>query len=264
MQGFKVLSISWRTVCQAFIIVAFVTAFFPFALWAQGKQQDPRQLFEKAHEAQQNGQTELAVSEYRQILQGHPKLVAARANLAAALVSLGRFDEAIEQYREAIRMNHLLPGVHYELAEQLRMSPDPALNAQAEDEYRAAVGLNPYDEMSWRQLGSIMAAKGDLKTAEEDYRKALALQPQDSEAKTGLAIVMISKNQTQDAISLLESAVKDDPTNTVAHYRLSGLYRRAGRTEDAEREMKTFRHYTDVKNKLSKVFKQLAGPTSPM
>ena len=184
--------------------------------------------------------------------------------MAGELGRQGDRANAIEQYREAIRMNHLLPGVHYELAEQLRMSPDPALNAQAEDEYRAAVGLNPYDEMSWRQLGSIMAAKGDLKTAEEDYRKALALQPQDSEAKTGLAIVMISKNQTQDAISLLESAVKDDPTNTVAHYRLSGLYRRAGRTEDAEREMKTFRHYTDVKNKLSKVFKQLAGPTSPM
>ena len=40
-------------------------------------------------------------------------------------------------------------------------------------------------------------------------------------------------NRTNEAISLLESAVKDDPTNIVAHYRLSGLYRRAGRTADA-------------------------------
>ena len=77
-------------------------------------------------------------------------------------------------------------------------------------------------------IGGIMTAKGDLKAAEEDYRKALALQPKDSDAKTGLAIVMISHQSDGRSHPLLESAVKDDPTNIVAHYRLSGLYRRAG------------------------------------
>ena len=83
----------------------------------------------------------------------------------------------------------MVPGAHFELAEQLRTSSDPALNAQAEDEYKAAIKVNQYDALSWRQLGGIMTAKGDFKTAEEDYQKALALQPKDSEAKTGLAIV---------------------------------------------------------------------------
>lgn len=69
-------------------------------------------------------------------------------------------------------------------------------------------------------------------------------------------------NQPNEAISLLESAVKDDPTNIVAHYRLSGLYRRAGRTTDAQNEMDTFHHYTDLKDKLGKLFKQLQQ-TSP-
>jgi hypothetical protein len=58
--------------------------------------------------------------------------------------------------------------------------------------------------------------------------------------------------------------VKDDPTNTVAHFRLSGLYRRTGGTADAQREMDAFRHYQDVKDKLEKVFKQLAGQGRPM
>ena len=155
-------------------------------------------------------------------------------------------------------LNPMLPGAHFQLAEQLRTSPDPALNAQAEDEYKAAIKVNQYDELSWRQLGGIMTAKGDFKAAEEDYRKALALQPKDSEAKTGLAIVWISMNRTNEAISLLESAINDDPTNIVAHYRLSGLYRRAGRTADAQREMDAFHHYQDVKDKLGKIFKQLA------
>jgi tetratricopeptide (TPR) repeat protein len=164
---------------------------------------------------------------------------------------------AIAQFREAIRLNPVLPGAHFELAEQLRTSPDPALNAQAESEYRAALKANQYDETAWRQLGGVMAARSEFKTAEEDYKRALALQPKDADAKTGLAIVLISLSRTNEAISLLEEASKDDPTNLVAHYRLSMLYRRAGRTAEAEREMNAFHHYTDVKDKLGKIFKQL-------
>ena len=170
---------------------------------------------------------------------------------------------AIAQYREAIRLNPMLPGAHFELAEQLRTSPDKALNEQAESEYHAAIRVNQYDELSWRQLGGIIAAKGEFKTAEEHYQRALALQPNDSDAKTGLAIVYISTNRQNEAMSLLESALKDDPTNIVAHFRLSGLYRRAGRNTEAERELDAFRHYQDVKDKLGKVFKQLAAPGIP-
>jgi tetratricopeptide (TPR) repeat protein len=170
---------------------------------------------------------------------------------------------AIAQYREALRLNPMLPGAHFELAEQLRTSPDKTLNEQAEGEYKAAIRVNQYDELSWRQLGGIIAAKGEFKTAEEHYQHALALQPNDSEAKTGLAIVFISTDRHDEAMPLLESAVRDDPTNTVAHFRLSGLYRRAGRNTDAERELDTFRHYQDLKDKLGRVFKQLAAPGIP-
>ena len=74
----------------------------------------------------------------------------------------------------------------------------------------------------------------------------------------------VAAYRTGEAIALLESAVKDDPTNIVAHYRLSGLYRRAGRTTDSQHEMDAFHHYQDLKDKLGKVFKQVAGQTSRM
>ena len=146
--------------------------------------------------------------------------------MASELGRQGDHANSIAQYREALKLNPELPGAHFELAEQLRTASDPALNAQAEDEYKAAIRVNPNDELSWRQLGGVLSAKGDFKAAEEDYRKALALQPRDAEPKTGLAIVLISLNRTNEAIGLLESAIKDDPTNTVAHFRLSALYRR--------------------------------------
>ena len=192
-----------------------------------------------------------------------PDSAQAHMIMAGELARQGDHAGAITHYREAIRLNPAIPGAHFELAEQLRTSPDPALNARAEEEYQAAVRLNPYDESSWRQLGEIMVAKSNFKAAQENYERALALQPKDSDARTGLAIVMISLNRPNDAISLLESALKDDPTNIAAHFRLSTLYRRAGRTVDAEHELEAFHHYQEVKDKLFKVFKGFSGQSGP-
>jgi tetratricopeptide (TPR) repeat protein len=179
--------------------------------------------------------------------------------MGGELARQGSYTNAIARYREAIRLNPKLPGAHFELAELLRTSSDPALNAQAEGEYRAAIEVNENDQKSWRQLGEIMAARGDVKTAEQHYKRALALEPADSAAKTGLAVIFSSTNRMDQAISVLETAVRDDPTNTSARYRLSGLYRRAGRTADAEREMAAFHHYKELGEKLDKTYRQLRG-----
>lgn len=183
--------------------------------------------------------------------------------MAGELARRGDHANSIEQYREAIRLNPELPGAHFELAEQLRISADPALNAEAEDQFKAALQVNQYDEKAWRELGELLAAKGNFKTAEEYYRKALALQPRDSDAESDLAIALLSLNQAKQALPLLQSAEKDDPTNMAAHYRLSLLYRRAGQIKDSESEMKLFFHYRDLKKKLGDIFKQMATQTSP-
>jgi tetratricopeptide (TPR) repeat protein len=181
---------------------------------------------------------------------------------AGELAREGNQAKAIAEYRAAIRLNPALPGVHFQLAELMRTSTDSAISSQAEAEYHAALKLNPYDALSWRQLGGIRNAKGEFKAAEEAYNKALALQPNDAEAQTGLAIVLISTNRADQAMSLLESALKNDPTNMTAHFRLSGLYRRAGRTADAEREMAAFRRYQELKDKLGSALKVRRGSGS--
>ena len=182
--------------------------------------------------------------------------------MAGELAREGNHAKASAEYRAAIRLNPSLPGVHFQLAELLRTSTDPTISSQAEAEYMAALKANPYDALSWRQLGGIRNAKGDFKAAEGDYNKALALQPNDAEAKTGLAIVMISTDRIDQALTLLESALRDDPTNITAHFRLSGLYRRAGRTADAAREMEAFRRFQELKDNLGNVLKQRRGSSS--
>ena len=191
-----------------------------------------------------------------------PDSAEAHMIMAGELAREANQAKAVAEYRAAIRLNPSLPGVHFQLAELLRTSTDPAMSAQAEAEYQAALKTNAFDSLAWRQLGGIRSAKGDFKAAEQDYQEALAIQPNDAEAKTGLAIVLISTNRTEEALTLLESALKDDPTNITAHFRLSGLYRRAGRAAEAAREFEAFRRYQELKDKLGNVLKSRRGAAS--
>jgi Tfp pilus assembly protein PilF len=176
--------------------------------------------------------------------------------MADQFVLMGDPDNAIAQYREAIRLNPNLPGVHFELGVQLKDSANPALKPQAEHEFRAALAMNQFDEKAWRALGEVMADKGDFSAAKEDYTKALALLPKDSDAETDLAKLLSTHGDSKGATSLLEMAVTNDPTNIPAHYQLSTLYRQAGRTTDAQHEMDEFARYKSIKDNLGKVFRQ--------
>ena len=139
---------------------------------------------------------------------------------------------------------------------------------QAEALIQESMTLCPHigsrDHVHRLVLFSKLASKrGDFKAAQEAYNKALELQPNDAATKTDLAIALISMNQQKEAVPLLESAIKDDPTSIVAHYRLSGLYRRAGRLADAKHEMDQYTHYKGLKDKMSEVFKQVSTQDTP-
>src|SRR5712692_5371328 len=68
--------------------------------WAQTSQID--QTFTHALELHRAGDLEGAAREYKAVLAADPNRVDARSNLGAVLANLGRYAEAIEQYRQAL------------------------------------------------------------------------------------------------------------------------------------------------------------------
>lgn len=169
----------------------------------------------------------------------------------------GNTNGAIAHYRKAIAINPHLPGAHFELAELLRTSEDPAIKKQSEQEYRAALAENPQDEKALCALADFAAHKGDVKQAFQDYSKAVALEPSDANAKLGLAKTLVDMDEPDKAVPLLESSVQLEPTNPTAHYRLATLYRKMGRVDDAKREVDLYKQYKDMKDKLRAQYKEL-------
>jgi tetratricopeptide (TPR) repeat protein len=164
---------------------------------------------------------------------------------------------AIADYRAALAADPQLPGIHFELAEALHNSPETKLKEEAEQEYRVAVAKNALDEKALSRLGDVVAEKGNLDEAEKYYKQALAIVPGDVDAEVGLAFVYGQKDDQAAALPLLESAVKDDPGNILAHYRLSTVYRALHRPDDAKRELAEYKKYKDLKEKLRTIYKDM-------
>jgi tetratricopeptide (TPR) repeat protein len=72
------------------------------ATLCQAQESNPDQLLKTAISAQQGGDFQTAIHDYRKILELRPDTFEAKVNLGAALVHVGKFDEAIAVYQSAL------------------------------------------------------------------------------------------------------------------------------------------------------------------
>jgi tetratricopeptide (TPR) repeat protein len=161
---------------------------------------------------------------------------------------------AIASFRKAIALNPELPGIHFELAEALNGSDSQTDRAEAEREYVIALVKNPHEVQAAVRLGDIYADRNDLDKAANSYQRALTQQPNDADASLGLARIYSERNENDKALPLLVSVVQVDPTNMLAHFRLSALYRKLHRPEDAKHELAEYQRYKAIKEKLREVY----------
>lgn len=166
----------------------------------------------------------------------------------------------IRNLRQALALDPKLPGIHFELAEALHASDDQRLRAEAVQQYKLAVLTNPTDPKAATRLGDIEVEMGNLDAGEKDYQQALKLQPNSPDAKIGMANVLTERGDPAAAAPLLEQVIAADPSNYLAHFRLSTVYRKLHRPEDVKRELDAYTKYKDMHEKLTSIYKTLDSP----
>ena len=167
---------------------------------------------------------------------------------------------AIEQYREALKIDAHLPGAHFQLAETLKASPSAEDQAAAEAEYERGLAENPSDVRSLCRLAEYALGRSDFKAASARYTRAVELQPRDEEANLGVARVLMQTGQNAKAEPFLLRAAEADPTDPAVHMRLATVYRESGRAEAAARELSEFRKLKDLKDRLREVYGKMNTP----
>jgi len=122
----------------------------------------------------EKSQLDDAVREYREALRLDPRLPDGHRNLGVTYAARGRFDEAIGECREAVRLDPRNTKAHTSLADAY------AGKGQIEDairEYREAIRLDPGNARAHNNLAGSYAAKGQVDDAYREYREAFRLDP---------------------------------------------------------------------------------------
>ena len=143
-----------------------------------------------------------AVAEFKKALDLAPNSDREKLNYALALLRAGKSDVAVPLLQEV-------------------QKHDPAL---------------PY---TWFNLGIFYKKQGEDELAIAQFRQMLKLTPNEPIAHYQLAN-LVKPDHPEEAIAEFEKARALSPNLVAVHYQLSSLYRQAGRTEDAARELQTF------------------------
>lgn len=174
---------------RIFIFVLFCAVLCP------AQQGDPDRLLSDAIQAQQRGDYQVAIKEYRELLALRPQDVEAKVNLGAALAHVGRFDEAIVMYQSA------LPSL-----KDSRM-----------------VRLN---------LGLAYYKKGDWVNAREQFSALHQAAPTNVQAAILLADTEVKLGDAEPAAGMLEPLETTNAQNSDFNYVLGLALIKAGRRRD--------------------------------
>ncbi len=156
----------------------------------------------------------------------------ARTNLGEALLNRGRSGEAEEQFRAALRLD---PSIH-EAENSLGLILERAgRNDEAMTHYETAVRLSPVYATAHRNFGRLLGRVNRLDEAIEQDKAALALNPNDAESHANLALALASKGRPAEAIPHYEAALAATPDSPELHNNLGSALSRVGRNDEALR-----------------------------
>jgi tetratricopeptide (TPR) repeat protein len=157
---------------------------------------------------------------------------------AEALEIQGKWDEAEKLYREILKQNPNLAGIHYRLGRILVSKPGFGAEAaaQAKQEFEKELQIDPSNAGAEYVLGEMAKQQQQWDEAIQHFSRAAKLDAGFGDAYVGWGGSLVSVKKFPEAIPPLEIAVKLQAGNPAAHYMLAVAYARSGRKEDGDRE----------------------------
>jgi tetratricopeptide (TPR) repeat protein len=182
------------------------------------------------------------------LLAAYPDSARAHQAMAENYFVLRRMPEAEKEYREAIRLRPGLPEVHLALGE---VYAGASQWAKAEEEFRLQTKLQPGNAEAAYRLGAALLEQGKAKEARTELVRADHLMPEMPETLYSLGKAASLEGDTtaaEKAWTKLLSIEQQSSLAAQAHFGLAGLYRKQGKTAEAQHEMQEFER---LKNSLN-------------
>ncbi len=183
------------------------------------------------------GRFEDAITEYKMAIWLDTLNIPAYKHLCQAYEEQGDFDSAVDIYNKILKITPNLPEVHANLANILYVKGDIK---GAISHFQTAVTLNP--RKNWtsvvnQTLGFVFQeSSNDLDAAISSYQSAYLLTPEDIDVYINLGSAFYDKEDIDNALAVYRNALELDPTNARIHCNLGFLHWGRGDLDEAVTE----------------------------
>jgi len=174
------------------------------------------------------------------MLSAYPDSARAHQALGENYFVLRQMPQAEKEFREALKVQPNLPEVHLELG---LVYAGASQWDKAEEEFRAQSKLQPGNAEAAYRMGSALLQQGKVHEARRELQRADRLLPNMPETLYSLGKAASLEGDSRSAESAWSKLLTMEKTSSLAaqaHFGLAGLYRKQGKTSEAEREMKEF------------------------
>jgi len=179
------------------------------------------------------GQYQCAVDGFRQLLRVQPDSAATHILVGEALDGLGKTPEAIAEFEEAARVSPREPNVHFGLGFLYWKSHE---YEKAKLAFETELRNDPDNAQALAYLGDTEMELGNREQATSLLTKAVALKSDIRIAHIDLGVLLLQDKRYKEAVSEFQKAIKLDPKQPDAHYRLAHAYQGLGQTAEADKE----------------------------
>lgn len=201
------------------------------------------------------GRYEDAITEYKMAIWLDSLNIPAYRHLCSAYEDIGDYDNAIDVYEKLIKIMPNMPEFHSSLANILYIKGDVD---GAVSHFQTAITLNPNKEWTSivnQTLGFLFQeSKQDLDAAITSYQSAYLMTPEDIDVYINLGSAFYDKEDYDNALTVYRNALELDPKNAKIHCNLGFLYWGKGDTDEAIRE---YKHAIEYDNTYSIAYNNL-------
>ena len=128
--------------------------------------------------------------------------------LGSSLLCQGNFKEAIEGYRQALRIKPDYVEVYCNIGDALKGNGDLQ---EAIKHYKQAITIMPDNANVYNNIGTVLIAVGDTDKAINNFKQAIAIKPDLLEAYNNLGNALCSKNDLNAGIKIYKQAILLQP-----------------------------------------------------
>jgi len=189
-----------------------------------------------------------ATTIFRQLLKQNADNASVHLLLGKACAEQRDYSCALDEFGNALRLDPKLSEAHYYSGlvylQQKEFEP-------ARREFRAELELRPGDWLTTYYLGYTLLSQGQLSESVALLREVLKAKPDYELAYFELGRALLQQEDTTGAIENLETAKRLAPDHDAVYFQLGQAYRRAGRMQDAEQALATYKHLIEA-NRLKR------------